>query len=488
MTLRRRAARLRPGRNPRPGSGAGATGGGELVLVPGTEAPLLDLELPRGLRGQARERIAWRQLRDLLGLTPDQVEMRPYPGGSANGNWQRALVVDAARAARWRARAGAGAQALLPDYLALPAAPDLWVIASDAAGLRVRLGVEDGFSAPPDLAPALIRRALAEAGLDHADPETDPETEPGTGPGTGPETAAADAPAPPPEPAAHRDTQRGQKPAGTGSDTGRNAPRAVLVLDPPPPWLGPLLDRAGLPCVTDAAALAGLGLAPPRLLAHGEMAADLARDPRAEAARLRRRIGPWRWTVLAGALALAVWAGDRLQAIRSAEAETARLRAETTALVRTHFLPQGPILDIRAQVSRALAAAQAEAAAARQRVSPLLLFGQAAEVIAAEGAVTELVRHAKDDGLDLTLRLPDFAATDRLLAALRSAGLAVTLRDARASAADAPAPPEAGDPGRGAGTFSGALSGALSGGVRVELRLRPMAAPGPARPEREDGQ
>ena len=127
--------------------------------------------------------------------------------------------------------------------------------------------------------------------------------------------------------------------------------------------------------------------------------------------------------------------------------------AATRALTVQHFVPEGPILDVRAQVSRALAEARRAARPETAESTPLDLFGRAAEVIAAHGgAETRLASFSREEGLVLILRLSDFAAADRLVAALEADGLTVTRSDTRISAASA--------------------------GVRTELRLAPAGAAG----------
>ena len=81
-------------------------------------------------------------------------------------------------------------------------------------------------------------------------------------------------------------------------------------------------------------------------------------------------------------------------------------------------------------MSRALAAAQAEAQNADRSVSPLVLLGQASDVIRAEGAEPDLIAFTALDGLEIELRLTDFAAVDQLVAALANAGIDTDLRDA----------------------------------------------------------
>ncbi len=348
---------------------------GDVVLVPGAEVPLLPIDLPQGLRGRAREQVAWRQLRDAVGLGPQQVEMHPYAGPNKAEDSQRVLVVDGAQMARWRGTAKA--KALLPDYLALPAAPGLWVLAFAKDSLRARLDVTDGFSCEGEMGALMLTQALA----------------------------AAEPP-----------------------------PRAVLLTDgTAPDWLGALLTEHDIPLLTDQAALKDQDLPAPQVLAHGELAADLRSDPRAARDRLRRRVLPWRWPIVAGGLVAAIWAFELSLETQRLEQDAAALRTEMTAIVRDRFVPTGPILDIRTQVSRALAAQQAQATATSQRVSPLVLFGQVSDVLNGSEAVVDTAQYSPATGLALDARLPDFAAVDRLVVAFESAGISVDLQDARST-------------------------------------------------------
>lgn len=141
--------------------GAGPPPAGRfLALVPGEAAPLLPVALPPALHGAAREQVARRQIADRLGAQAAAVELRPAPLGP--GPFAAVLAADAAALARWRAEPRlAAAAALLPDYLALPAAPGLWVLAAEGGRIRARLGLADGFAAEPALAAALLAEARA---------------------------------------------------------------------------------------------------------------------------------------------------------------------------------------------------------------------------------------------------------------------------------------------------------------------------------------
>ena len=71
--------------------------GAHVAVVPGAQAPLLALELPDGLRGIARERVAQRQLVEQLSSRAEAFEMLPFlPKGAKR--WTRVLVADAEQA------------------------------------------------------------------------------------------------------------------------------------------------------------------------------------------------------------------------------------------------------------------------------------------------------------------------------------------------------------------------------------------------------
>lgn len=338
-----------------------------VALVPGEDAPLVLLDLPPGLTGIAREQVAQRQLSDLLGAQAGTLQMRPFALQGQEDRWTRVIVAEAGQIAAWRDQAGPRCQAVLPDYLALPAAEGFWTVAHEDGRVRVRFGLTDGTT-------------TNETGLCL------------------------------------------QAARLIGTDT---APDSVLRFGPPLPVFEAHMAAAGIPVTTDAkpAALRAFG--------HGELGLDLRADPQAARTRLRRQIGAWRWPVLTGALAAGLWAAAQLTVIRATEAETAEITSRTLAQVRETLVPDGPILDLRVQVTRALDASRAALRADTDEVSPLDLFARAAPIIFAAGAAPQTVSWQPDEGLRLVLTLPDFAAVDALVDALGAEGLRVSVRDAR---------------------------------------------------------
>ncbi|MEL6886681.1 MAG: type II secretion system protein GspL [Pseudomonadota bacterium] len=369
-----------------PGDVQAAATSRRVVLVPGAAAPLLALDLPAGVSGQAREQVARRQLQDRIGLTADRAEMRPF-ATAPRARWQRVMVADAASVAAWRA-AAPRARAVLPDYLALPAADGVWVVAGLPHGVAVRFGPADGFGAGAAVALAQISARMATA-----------------------------------------------------------APVAILSMGNDVPGLSALAAAQGVPLVTDPRALARIkGAGALRTLGHNELSCDLRRDPQLTRVRLRRQVLPWRWPVAAALVAAGIWAaGDLLQTQRLT-AQRAEIAQATQALVRTHFVPSGPILDIRAQVSQAMAA-RTTAQNDDRDTTAIDLFARASDVIDTTGGTLETVTSADGAALDLQVRVADFAAADALASALAANTLAVDMVEARVTARD--------------------------GGVRAALRITP---------------
>lgn len=386
-----------------------------VALVPGADVPLLALDLPGGLKGPAREDVARRQLRDRLGPQGDRVEMRPFALPGDGDGWRRALVADAGLLAGWRGRAGASCRAVLPDYLALPTAVSLWTLRVENGSVQARLGPGDGFSADPELARVMLARALDD---------------------TAQEVPGA------------------VLLLGADGDVDDDAPEAGLH------WLDAMLAAREIPLVTTMAGVTALGLERPQVLAHGELRLDLRADPRAARARLRARVLPWGWPLLIGLVAAGLWGAAQILAIQALTQAQMAERDRAMVLVRDHFVPSGPVLDIRVQVARALATREAAAQTWRGRISPLMLFGQAAEVIAEQGASPQELRYDSAEGLRAVLDVADFAAAEQLADALREAGLRVEVLDSRV---------------RDSGANNSGASNADTG-VRTELRLREQAA------------
>lgn len=350
----------------------------QIMLVSGGDVPTLALDLPKGLRGQNREQVARRQLRDQIGVDAQTTEMRPFQTKVSGQSWSRVLVADRSLVEAWRDQAGASCRAVLPDYLALPTAPALWSIAATPQGVAVRLGPEDGFGAPIDTALALLDRALR---------ESDP------------------------------------------------TPKALLRIGPAQRQFEALLETRGIAIITDVTQAAALDLATPLVLGYGEAQMDLRKDPQMARAVLARRVLPWRWPLGLGLIAAGLWAAAQLVVIDRIKTETNAVTASTATMVQEHFVKTGPVLDARIQVSQALALLQAEAASPVSRANPMQLFNQAAKIVAEQGAQTRTAIYNGDETLAMILQVADFAAAEQLVAALSKADIKVAVIDTRVSEA-----------------------------------------------------
>ncbi len=134
-----------------------------VLVVPGQQAPLYSFDLPNGVTGPARVRIATQQLADRIGSGPDAIDLVPF---GRDELWTRAIVFDGASRGEWAAQAAARSgrcRAILPDYLALPAADGHVSLRRSGDAVLARIGLLDGFSAPVALAAPLLDRALRTA-------------------------------------------------------------------------------------------------------------------------------------------------------------------------------------------------------------------------------------------------------------------------------------------------------------------------------------
>ncbi len=365
---------------------------GQVVLVPGYLVPLVDLDLPTSLRGQAREQVARRQLADRMGIGRAD-EMRPCALGGVGDSWSRVFVCDQTQLAMWRKLE---CRAVLPDYLSLPTAEGLWCLAQTEVDgttlVMARLGSVEGVSAAPVIMQALLSKALA----------------------TGPK------------------------------------PKAVLWQGTPVDDISNLMRSFDIPVVTTARDLGAHGVDTPKTLANGEIGCDLRNDPMAARTRMAERVLPWRWTGLAAALAVGLWSAGQLVAINRIETQTAALTVQTHAQVKEQFVPNGPILDARSQVSRALSDMRQARAEGADQLDVLDMTADVGTVLDAARAVPELVSYTKEDGLLLVVRLPDFGSAERLTAALQTDAMVAELEESRVSDGQA--------------------------GVRTEIRVTPKEA------------
>lgn len=343
-----------------------------VALVPGAEAPILRATLPDTLKGAAREAVALRQLRDRLGTGTEGLVLRPARLGKRDEGWSGVLCVGRQAISGWQAGIGSArgrCRALLPDYLALPATPGLWCIqtAPDGGEVRARLGLHDGFSAETPLAGVMLAQALERA-----------------------------------------------RALGT-------PPAAVLRLGPPDGGVDAALEGLAIRFSADDLPA---GIAPPRVLAHGELALDLGHDPQSAATAARSRLAALRWPLLLAALGLAGWLGSVAIETRRDLARAEAITAATIDAVRRDFLPSGPLLDIPVQVGRVL---EDRRDAGPEPAGPLESLRAAAAHLARHPQALQSLAFDSGTPVTLDLRLPDFATLEALLGALRADGLALTL-------------------------------------------------------------
>ena len=342
--------------------------GPHIAVVPGADAPLLQVELPASLRGQARERVAGRQLAEALAVPLNQLELHAFSTGKTA--WGRMLVTDADAAADWRKAVRPGCIALLPDYLALLCIKDVWTIDTHE-GVAARLGPSDGFAAEPDLAVRLLS-----------------ETEP---------------------------------------------PRAILRQGPAEPLLDDYLTSLAVPIFDNLATLVASGTEKPLRWSQASGAINLAAPPSAAYERLGQTLSQWRWPVIFGALALGAFLGSLVLETRRFEAEAAVAQTMTQDLVRQHFVPEGPILNVRAQVQAVVDAAETPQTQSTT-IPPLILLQQAAPTLDQDALRLQVAEYRTDIGLVAGLTATDFASLDALVDDLRNGGFLVEVLDSRAQA------------------------------------------------------
>ncbi|SMP05759.1 type II secretion system protein GspL [Shimia sagamensis] len=356
-------------------AGDGTQTARHIVLAPGHAVPLIQLDLPKSLRGQAREQVAQRQLTDRMGLN-DTVQMRPCVLGTKGEDWSRVFVADHAQMAEWR---GYDCRAVLPDYLSLPTSEGLWTFSQVKVGettiVMMRFGPSDGASTSIEMAEAVVSQAL----------------------------------------------NNGSK------------PKAVLWQGESLTNIDALMSARDVPVVTDPDLLKELDVDHPSVLTHGELACDLRTDPMAARTRLAQQVLPWRWTVLAAALGVTLWIVSQLVAIGRIEDQTAKISVQTQEIVKEHFVPTGPILDVRSQVSRVLLDLRQSHAGGGATLDVLDLTAEVGAVLDAADSVPEMVSYTRDNGLLIVVRMPDFGSAERLTAALQTDHMSAELEESRVS-------------------------------------------------------
>ncbi|MEL7116732.1 MAG: type II secretion system protein GspL [Pseudomonadota bacterium] len=343
-------------------------GGAHVALVPGASAPVLPIELPPTLSGAAREQVAERQLIEQLSLAPATFEMHPLQPKSAK-SWSHVVVLDSERAKQWRGATTRATTALLPDYMALPTADGLWAIVVDADTVSVRIGADEGLSGERDLVEAQLSRA-----------------------------------APPDVILRLGDADQELDDFLLGFD-------ADIVTDPAE------LKKAGITVVRWADSVGGLNLLAP---------------PSASVDRLRAGLKRWRMAAVAAAVAAIAWMGSTWAEMQAAETRAALAEQRIEGLVREHFVPSGPILDVRAQVTAAVEAALVPDVIELQTIPAMVQFQIAAEILTRDGANVLSVFFRPETGLETIVATDDFSVLDDLIIGLQDADFLVEQLESRA--------------------------------------------------------
>lgn len=346
-----------------PISEIGTLQGAHVALIPGEDAPLISLALPDGLRGGAREQVARRQAADLLGLGSDVLDVRPFLMDGPL--WSRVLVTAPDKIAGWASQiSGTACEKILPDFLSLTAAKDVWTIDVREDRLLARLGLQDGFSAELPIARLQLPLAMA----------TSP-------------------------------------------------PHAVLWAGRRDSEIETTFKKADIPVVSRASDLKALGLQTPEIL--GSAGINLKDLAGAVLRQRRNRIVRWRAPFILAALAFGLWVSAQWIAIARNDTLTRATERATTEIVRQFFVPAGPLLDIRSQVARKAAELSQTGSTTSAVMSPNDLLRLAAARLAGQGLTLQSAIFRRGSGFEFSISARDFATLDALADALRSATLSV---------------------------------------------------------------
>ena len=293
------------------GENVDASLGRFVALAPGAAAPLYRLDLPQRVSGAARLRVARRQLTDLLGPAADETDI--YPVRRRDGSWDRVVTVERKILDEWtddQVARDRRCVALVPDYLALPAAQGIAVVECRDGTLRARIGLDDGFTAPLSVAAPILRSALVAEGVG-----------------------------------------------------------VVLLFGDVPDGVIRDLSAAGVSTYGE------VGDLPPSVARPEPLRADYLvnlRDKRGSAAdRITRSLRAAMLPLAIGLAALAVWSVGVTMETRATEDRIAEVRGGTIETLRRGLIPEGPILDVRAQVSSSLAAATSDSVEERGKLSAM---------------------------------------------------------------------------------------------------------------------
>lgn len=346
-----------------------AAGGDFVLALPGTAVPIFEFQLPKGVAGPVRIKVAQQQLVDRAGQAMRALALRPLALGRTNpAAWEKALVVDPQVLGNWclEVEGEKRCRAVLPDYLTLPAASQALVCDVSGRDISARIGLEDGFTAPVQIAVAQLEAALSQGGIQRA-------------------------------------------------VLGSGVPDAIRDLFRSHEVPVRLLEDEG--SETDL-----------KRFAHGELQMDLRRSDQLTSASG----GAARMLVAAMALAFlafAVWTAGIYAEIRGARNAAADLRGQAEMVLRRSLLPDGPIVDIRAQVDLRFAERDAGPDAGDD-ASSLALMSRATVVLFGKNIdVSEIAQ--SEEALLITIRTEDFAKAEQIETDLRNADISVSTDGAR---------------------------------------------------------
>jgi general secretion pathway protein L len=230
----------------------------------------------------------------------------------------------------------------------------------------VRVGINDGFTAPSAVAVPLLRAALA---TEHID--------------------------------------------------------AVLLLGDLPAGIAEAVSAAGVQIFGTVEEL-GPSVAWP--LSTGRSGLDLRQG---EGSASEQLLGVWLLPLNVAIMALLVWSAGVLVETRRIEAQIGQVGDRTTETLREGLIPTGPILDIRAQVTRSLAEAIGGGANDPASLSVMDILHRAAKVAVQHHAEVRSVSQEAGDTLALTVVMADFEGVEALVSAFADTGLEARTQTAR---------------------------------------------------------
>ena len=369
-----------------------------IALAPGADVTCHTLDMPARVPMQARPAIAKRQLEDRFAMAGVELYPLVAPNKAAptskhantstnkpasKSAWSQVVVVDANLAAAWRERLapyGGQCRALIPDYLALPlrsgSVGTLWALPA-----RSTKGPSEA-----------IVRLSEDCGF-----------------------------------RAEWDL------AMTALSLTARLPETLDIF-------GPLSDqqRADLDALPtqiasqETAVPSWDQIPPPRI-----PAVNLLEDDAARLRQMQNTLRRWSLPAALAALAVFAWTATLWYEVQAGQQQLARYADASTRLVRQYFIPNGPLLDLRAQVLQVTAAARTAPSDTPQVIDPMPLMRALAAPLAASSASVEQILYTapqagQPPALSVRLHLASFAELDTLLAALRAQPLAVTLTQSSA--------------------------------------------------------